>query len=875
MKIVNASNGKFKITNSLFESIIKNNPELIVEKMEASDNEFPKNNVWVINKVYNEIYGEDCPKDKLYDINRVFSENKDLNKFRKELRNIKNLEDRNRSFEDLKNVIGEEKFRKLSKNQKNNFFKDYVKNGSEKALGSIGKELEKMPIDNLEELIEKCKKDIEKYINNLNINTDKNKFIRDAKKEFDREVKNEVDDIKYNINHNKREPELTDDDIKFFENKKDGIIEKIKKMYNNQENNDTDENISKRFDMGVNDKDISQEEFKDYINQLYLNTFEGNIEYANNAVERVLNTMKREYGKKFEKIFPNHVDIIKKYYDAVVNEINNFKEVLKKLSEENRLTEAEDKKISKDSLMKHFSNTGEIDMNNVDDNSNNDIRRPTINDFVDNSLNPNIGTKKISSSEDGVNNIKNPNYYNFVDNSLKLNKDTKKIANNENGSVSVKFEEMEREIPSDPDEYSMRFDIFQDSYITDESLRKLISYAYKYKNIRNETKDLNNKLGEESLLMEKIEIFSKFLENMALLTNSSKPKNTNESFKNNKTFLLNEDIKWNEEEKNNANKDINESSDAIRCRRYILGIDDREYQILKNGLSRDENGNINKSDDYMKIKKEVIKNKKSLLFFLSSNEWSEFENTLNVPTKGNNAEEKLSDAYNKFGNVVNMVEKYIFDSQVSPNVNNFYTKIKDVVKKRIITGECIFNDFGEGGGIIFKTIPGFLLPRLKEVYVDSSKNEGEFYRGVSAAKVYRGIPIRDFWKNAAIINCNTTDGYNNVVRAIGDVNRNELNIQQKLISTGLDTRTMIYTLIPNDKKINISNVVDRNGNKLFDIEKLSIHQKRILSQLKRKYFIIVTEGLINKGKLLSKIGGTLKNKVFNSNKTLSSFGSIK
>ena len=42
MKIVHTSNGKFKITNSLFESVMKNHSELITEGTETSDDEFPK-----------------------------------------------------------------------------------------------------------------------------------------------------------------------------------------------------------------------------------------------------------------------------------------------------------------------------------------------------------------------------------------------------------------------------------------------------------------------------------------------------------------------------------------------------------------------------------------------------------------------------------------------------------------------------------------------------------------------------------------------------------------------------------------------------------------------------------------------------------------
>ena len=50
---------------------------------------------------------------------------------------------------------------------------------------------------------------------------------------------------------------------------------------------------------------------------------------------------------------------------------------------------------------------------------------------------------------------------------------------------------------------------------------------------------------------------------------------------------------------------------------------------------------------------------------------------------------------------------------------------------------------------------------------------------------------------------------------------------------------------------------NRKGEKLFKDGTLSMHDKRILMTVRRKYFIIVTEGLFKKGKLLSKIGNTI------------------
>ena len=328
-----------------------------------------------------------------------------------------------------------------------------------------------------------------------------------------------------------------------------------------------------------------------------------------------------------------------------------------------------------------------------------------------------------------------------------------------------------------------------------------------------------------------------------------------------------EEQKWTDDDIKKSNEDIDESKDAKLLRKLILNIDDVEYELLKNGNNEEKN----------KVIEKISNDDNCILNLLTNEEWKNFENTLTMPIKGNNAEEKLNNAYESAGQIIKNVEKFVFDSEISSYVKKFYSDLEKSVKGRIIPGTYKFNGFGMGSGMLIRTIPAYLQERLKKIFVDSSRNEGMIFKSIPIDRIYRSIPEDIFWQNAAVINCVTSDAYNNIIRAVGDIGRDELNIQQKLISTGLETNTLVYTLTPNDSKVNLTEIKDRKGEKLFKEGELSIHDKRILMNVKRKYFIIVTEGLIKKGKLLSKIGNTiskLSNKT-SGNSNISHWNSIK
>lgn len=393
------------------------------------------------------------------------------------------------------------------------------------------------------------------------------------------------------------------------------------------------------------------------------------------------------------------------------------------------------------------------------------------------------------------------------------------------------------EILVTPEIGKKRLDIFQDSYITNDSIRYLYNIFKKIKNKKSQNiiDEINRING-----------------------NIQKPKEEKKEINNESYNKLNED---------NTNTN-NENNKAKEYRKLILGINDSDYNLLRDGTDEQKENLLN----------DLSQSDSNILNLLSDEEFKEFANTLTFAIKGKD-EEKEENAKKIYNNIVNISEKFLFETQVSRYVDKFYEELIKTVNSRVLPGSCIFNYFGKKSGIIFKTIPGFLENRLKKIYVDNSRNEGNVSRDIRADRIYMSIPQDLYWQNAAVINCNTTSAYNNVVKAIGDINRNELNIQQRLISTGLKTNTIIYTLTPDDK-IDLNNLKDlkmRNGNTFEkvindyndnilnkqkdkrDILKLGFNEQRMIPNLKRKYFIIVTEGLFKKGELLSKIGNKIGN----------------
>ena len=590
-----------------------------------------------------------------------------------------------------------------------------------------------------------------------------------------------------------------------------GVFEITNSLYENIKKNNPELLIERKNTKVIPDYEINKDLYADIFNKVYGRDWDKSEE------EEMINMIK-EKGFKDTSDFEKGLRNIKGKDDNISSENNSenkenereiFVDTLK-----NAFGEDNFNKLTYDEVNKKFEEWNEKDNKGKEE----------IFDEIGKKFS---GMKSLSDD--------NPNAY------AKANKKfsaINKLSDKKEDDVNdVQF----NEILVTPEIGKKRLDIFQDSYITNDSIRYLYNIFKKIKNKKSQNiiDEINRING-----------------------NIQKPKEEKKEINNESYNKLNED-------NTNTNTNTNNENDkAKEYRKLILGINDSDYNLLRDGTDKQKENLLN----------DLSQSDSNILNLLSDEEFKEFANTLTFAIKGQD-EEKKENAEKIYNNIVNISEKFLFETQVSRYVDKFYEELIKTVNSRVLPGSCIFNYFGKKSGIIFKTIPGFLENRLKKIYVDNSRNEGNVSRDIRADRIYMSIPQDLYWQNAAVINCNTTSAYNNVVKAIGDINRNELNIQQRLISTGLKTNTIIYTLTPDDK-IDLNNLKDlkmRNG-KTFekvindyndnilnkqkdkrDILKLGFNEQRMIPNLKRKYFIIVTEGLFKKGELLSKIGNKIGN----------------
>ncbi len=157
----------------------------------------------------------------------------------------------------------------------------------------------------------------------------------------------------------------------------------------------------------------------------------------------------------------------------------------------------------------------------------------------------------------------------------------------------------------------------------------------------------------------------------------------------------------------------------------------------------------------------------------------------------------------------------------------------------------------------------FLTKELKEFYCDLTKNEGEVLRGYKMIDLYRVIPANDFWKNAIVYNCYTQETYQLVLSYIQrQYRKGEVEMSMNPVATDLKARSTIFSVKPTTDNPN-EKIIDRVNKQKFD--NISSKDKEIIKKIKRYYFIVVTEGLLQKGAILSKMVDKIKNGLSSAN----------
>lgn len=370
MKKILSSKGIFSITNSLYENIKKNNPELLMEDEIDSSFHIDLFDKMLEKAGLNKIRWKDGKE--LIDFLKKFPVKSDGSFDYDKFINDASKEKNKKIFIDtIKNSIGENNFKQISNKELNNWFNQWNRkdeNGKEKIFNEIGKKL-KEKFSNEKESFKPKKEKSNKKINNRK--NDDEKYSQDEEQLLNDEEFNDNDDFNMDV--------------------------------------DT-------FDEFLKDNKMSEKTFKKFLSEKYSELFGENPENVIRACERVIGSMKKKYGQKdYESTFPNKKERIKKWYNAVNKEINDFKKYLKELEKNGLLTESDNKK-SKKELFKLFAQGGMKkveaynDSNNID-NSNNIDDSNTI-DNIDKDFKKYINDYKFEKNENGL--LKNIKIKEFI-----------------------------------------------------------------------------------------------------------------------------------------------------------------------------------------------------------------------------------------------------------------------------------------------------------------------------------------------------------------------------------------------------------------------------------------------------------------------------
>lgn len=253
-----------------------------------------------------------------------------------------------------------------------------------------------------------------------------------------------------------------------------------------------------------------------------------------------------------------------------------------------------------------------------------------------------------------------------------------------------------------------------------------------------------------------------------------------------------------------------------------------------------------------------------LLKHLTNDEWKKFADTLDYPESS--SVKTSPESANKFvKKIIDIVKTETFDTKIPGVILNYVKSIDDKISGKIIKSIPFLKFYNFGT----KKLP-FLNDRIKTLYIDLTKNEGEIYRDIKLHDVYRSIPVDEFWKNACVFHCWTHEAFGIVLSAMSEMGvRDDMRVYRNIITTGLPASTQIFSLSPTVNNDD-GRYESRNGSQLF-VDK-TINDKKIIDKINRKYFIVVTEGIIRKGKLINNIYQGAKNLFKNSSKGNNFFG---
>ena len=287
------------------------------------------------------------------------------------------------------------------------------------------------------------------------------------------------------------------------------------------------------------------------------------------------------------------------------------------------------------------------------------------------------------------------------------------------------------------------------------------------------------------------------------------------------------------------------------------------------GLSNDEKfNNINdfNKEEFKKwyFNTGLTTDDKNLLRYLTPSEWNAFLQTLDYPS-GSTEKTKRENSDKIAKRITYVVSKATFDSKIPDNVNNFISKnLIDTISQRLLMKTYKIYNFGEKRMNIFDS-------EIKKNYIDITKNDGFLYKNdIRVFDVYRGIPEEKFWNNVTVIHCFSEKSFDVIGSTIGQMNRrNELIINSSILTTGLNTRSRLYIITPLNDKGKMEN---RNGQPLFsDKDEITNNDIKLINTIKRRYFILVTEGYFKVGGTLNKVYNKIKKSVSNNNKSLFGF----
>lgn len=388
MKKILLSKGIFEITNSLYESIKKNNPELLNE--DSDDfiaTEYPHLNQWALNKILkNKLGDEDDKSLSREDREWIKDTKKAIKKHYNDLIS-KEFKNSTEALDIIKREINDNK--KAKEEAERQFNREH--HDSDEYENYIFNDDQEMNFDDKEELCNVLKEWIkelvpdvlgteykdyanycqDRYVDALNrlLDYDINKTSKErlkmifncAKKELN-ELKERIKQLKdNNLMESENKNNINAEDI-FRSFKKEGI-KGVDKLINNisNSNNSSEENnsnnqsnseenntsnnssnnedgatleqIQKRFDFELkrNTENVyTEEKFKKWLYKLYnvvfKNAGEKKEEYITISINRIINKIKTDYGDRYDNYHKlfNDKEILKEYFKIAFDECEEF-----------------------------------------------------------------------------------------------------------------------------------------------------------------------------------------------------------------------------------------------------------------------------------------------------------------------------------------------------------------------------------------------------------------------------------------------------------------------------------------------------------------------------------------------------------------------